>query len=72
MLSRVGHMLSYLGPMYVAPMLGLYWACVECWAMLGLCCRACWAYGEECWAQYGPTLGHVEPKFGNLADFRSL
>ena len=34
--------------------------------MLGLY----WPYGEPCWPKLGPWSGHVEPKFGNLADFR--
>ena len=65
MLGRVGPMLSCIlgrvGPMlsHVGPMLSLYWAYIEaCWAMLGLCCP-----------MLGP-LGHVEPKFGNLVDFK--
>ena len=58
MLGCVGLMLGHLGPI-LPPMLGLYWP-----------------YGEPCWAyvgaHVGPVLGHVEPKFGNLADFRPL
>ena len=58
---------------YVGPMLGLCWAYVEaCWAILG----PCWAHVGPmlglCWAHLGRMLGHVERKFGNLAEFRPL
>ena len=34
--------------------------------------EACWAMSGLCWARVGPMLGHVEPKFSNLADLRPL
>ena len=68
-------------------MLALCWAWADvgpmlpCWAILGPCwayeaCRAilgpCWAYAGACWASVAPILGHLEPEFGKLANFRSF
>ena len=49
----------YVPLAYFAPMLAL------CWAVLGTCS----AMMGRCWARVG---FYVEPKFGNLADCRSL
>ena len=75
MLSVCWRMLSHVGPIlgacwaYVGPMLGPCCAHVEPevdkLAHVGPMLGAFWAY-------VGPMLGHVEPNFGNLADFTTF
>ena len=70
---------------YVGGMLGICWFYVgpswahvgPSWAYVVSHVGPSWAYVGPSWAHVGPMfggplLGHVELKFGNLADFRSL
>ena len=74
MLGRVGPILGHLGPMlrpcwaYIGPVWAMLRHVGSNWAhfgsMFGPMLGPCWVYVS---AHVGPMLGHVEPKFGNLA-----
>lgn len=59
---------------HVRPILGpvLRHILGPCWAYVGLCCAYIGPMLGIFWAHVGHMLGHVEPKFGNLPDFRPL